>query len=153
MCYLKHSPMAGGSVGTTSVGVVDGGRTMVGLIVAAEIGSIIPGIEKNTELLIYQNRYLIKCNGVNKLCRTKNGVSMNFLLLSLKSKWKCWEDSFCLFLGENGLKADLSKLSLLSYLLTKGNGTLLFNFLAAKSNNICASDQSQCSISLQCSTF
>ena len=71
--------MAGGSVSATSVGVVGGGRAMAGFIVAAEIGSIIPGIEKNAELLIYENKYSINCDSVNKLCRTKKGVSINIL--------------------------------------------------------------------------
>ena len=71
--------MAGGSVGATSVGVVDGRRAMVGFIVAAEMGSIIPGIEKNAELLIYENKYSINCDSVNKLCLKKKGISINIL--------------------------------------------------------------------------
>ena len=71
MSHLKDSPMAGGSVSTTSVGVVDGGSAMVGFIVGAEIGSIIPGIEKNTASLNYENKCLIIHDGDNKLCQTK----------------------------------------------------------------------------------
>ena len=87
MSYLKDSPMAGGSVGTTSVGVVDGGSAMVGFIVGAEIGSIIPGIEKNTASLNYENKYLIIYDGDNKLCQTKilEGVRRTFYYQACKT--------------------------------------------------------------------
>ena len=156
MSYLKDSPMAGGSVGTTSVGVVNGGSAMVGFIVGAEIGSIIPCIEKTTTSLIYENKYLIIYDGDNKLCQTEilKGFRRTFYSFKPVKQIELRGRGFLsFFLREKGLKADLSKLSFLSSLLTKGNGTLLFNFLSAKSNNICASDQSQSSISLQCSTF
>ena len=86
MCYLKDSPIAGGSVGTTSVGVVDGGRAMVGFIVAAKIFSIIPAIEKNTASLIYKNKYLTNYDGVIKLSRMKilKGFDKHFITKPLK---------------------------------------------------------------------